>query len=111
MWNNNTKIMTAPVNLDDIAAAGNYAGENMVANGFWNKWAIYKWVKAAAIGMVTPAMRVADDQGFVNILFTDATACFNRAKAMGADHLRQVHHRRLRPPVLAATDRLGGQPR
>lgn len=47
-----------------------------------NKWAKYKPIKDTTLGVLTSATRKSKDQGFVNIYYQTAEACFNAARSI-----------------------------
>ena len=55
-WNGTTKRMSYPVSMGDIRDAAGYNSlvlKDLVANGAWNKWAKYKFVRQPYIGFKT----------------------------------------------------------
>lgn len=48
-WNPTTKMMSMPINLDDIAQAVGYYGDDLIANGIINMWAKYKPVRNSGL--------------------------------------------------------------
>lgn len=100
-WNGTTKVLTYPLKK----SAANGQGDLQLALGTSkvkqseifvngganiNKWAKFKYFKDSQSRVSIPvtsyaAARKAVDQGFVNICYSNALSCFNRAKAMSAD--------------------------